>query len=121
MRGGGENFRLPLDSPSWSRNFRRLNPPSAEPRVDLCIPISSYLSRYGFEHLSVTSYEAKIKTSNSKSLAMFSKLRFEEVSRSEVFQEVTLKRKVDAEWKEFVMKETTAMRKSEYVHTDEST
>ena len=44
----------------------------------------------GLEHLGVQHYTAKVGLGNVKSLSMFRKLGFLEVSCSEVFQEVTL-------------------------------
>ncbi|KAH3863476.1 N-acetyltransferase 9-like protein isoform X3 [Dreissena polymorpha] len=49
---------------------------------------------FGFEELSIRRYTAKIGYSNETSLKMFSKLGFTEVSRSEVFKEVTLELRV---------------------------
>ncbi|XP_035695071.1 N-acetyltransferase 9-like protein [Branchiostoma floridae] len=45
---------------------------------------------YGVQELGVTEYVAKIGYSNHGSLSLFHKLGFTEVSRSDVFQEVTL-------------------------------
>ncbi|KAI8494987.1 N-acetyltransferase 9 [Branchiostoma belcheri] len=45
---------------------------------------------YGVQELGVTEYMAKIGYSNHGSLSLFHKLGFTEVSRSDVFQEVTL-------------------------------
>ncbi|XP_063992650.1 peptidyl-prolyl cis-trans isomerase FKBP8-like [Diachasmimorpha longicaudata] len=63
--------------------------------------------RYGVEVLNVSNYSAKIKMDNEKSIRMFQKLKFVEVSRSEVFQEITLFRKVDDEWTEWLAFETS--------------
>merc|ERR1712227_159809 len=46
--------------------------------------------KYGKDKLGIERYTAKIGMQNETSLKMFKKLKFSEVSRSEVFQEVTL-------------------------------
>ncbi|XP_038208687.1 N-acetyltransferase 9 [Zerene cesonia] len=53
---------------------------------------------YGIEYVNLKKYEAKISLSNEKSLKMFNKLGFEEVSRSNVFQEITLHKVISTEW-----------------------
>jgi hypothetical protein len=51
--------------------------------------------RYGAEKLGVERYEAKIKCDNEASLQLFqTRLGFREVSRSQVFKEVTLELEV---------------------------
>ena len=53
------------------------------------------LFRYGVEKLGVTQYEAKIKCDNVASIQLFQqRLAFREVSRSLVFNEVTLQLEV---------------------------
>jgi hypothetical protein len=46
--------------------------------------------RYGAERLGLRGFEAKIKVDNTPSIHLFTKIGFAEVSRSEVFEEVTL-------------------------------
>ncbi|XP_067671120.1 N-acetyltransferase 9-like protein isoform X1 [Haliotis asinina] len=53
------------------------------------------MMRYGVAVLGLTKITAKIGYSNSPSLAMFNKLGFIEVSRSDMFKEVTLELMVD--------------------------
>lgn len=53
---------------------------------------------YGIEHIKLTCYEAKISLENEISIRMFKKLGFQEKSRSEVFQEITLMKHVSNEW-----------------------
>ncbi|KAJ8733848.1 hypothetical protein PYW07_014399 [Mythimna separata] len=60
---------------------------------------------YGIQHINLKLIEAKIALSNNISIKMFKKLGFEEKSISEVFQEVTLEKKVDDEWIEWLNKQ----------------
>ncbi|CAB0039025.1 unnamed protein product [Trichogramma brassicae] len=53
---------------------------------------------YGIEKLGVQKYSAKISIENVKSCNMFQKLDFIEISRSSVFEEVTLEKNVDSTW-----------------------
>jgi L-amino acid N-acyltransferase YncA len=52
---------------------------------------------YGATALGVTTFVAKIGMANAPSLGLFASLGFREVSRSEVFQEVTLELKAEDE------------------------
>ncbi len=73
--------------------------------------------RYGFENLGISLFEAKIKMGNSKSLKMFQeKLKFAEISRSEVFQEVSLEAKVDSEFRALILSQTQEMKNEDYQH-----
>ncbi|PON63591.1 FkbH domain containing protein [Parasponia andersonii] len=45
---------------------------------------------FAVQNLGIHIFRAKIRESNAPSLSMFRKLGFEEISRSEIFQEVTL-------------------------------
>lgn len=54
--------------------------------------------RYGQSELNVQEFVSKIGYENVTSQNMFKKLYFEEQSRSDVFQEITLKRSVDVNW-----------------------
>lgn len=60
--------------------------------------------RYAIEHLKIDKFEAKIGFANQKSIKMFQKFGFEELSRSEVFEEVTLAKKVDENFKNYLRK-----------------
>ncbi|KAJ8734969.1 hypothetical protein PYW08_014219 [Mythimna loreyi] len=60
---------------------------------------------YGIQHINLKLIEAKIALSNNISIKMFNKLGFQEKSVSEVFQEVTLEKKVDDEWIEWLNKQ----------------
>ncbi|VVC88653.1 unnamed protein product [Leptidea sinapis] len=55
---------------------------------------------FGAKYIKLKRYEAKISMSNTVSIRMFTKLGFIEVSRSNVFQEVTLQKNVSADWVE---------------------
>ncbi|XP_050665895.1 alpha/beta-tubulin-N-acetyltransferase 9 isoform X2 [Leptidea sinapis] len=55
---------------------------------------------FGAKYIKLKRYEAKISMSNTVSIRMFTKLGFVEVSRSNVFQEVTLQKNVSADWVE---------------------
>ncbi|KAM9296094.1 alpha/beta-tubulin-N-acetyltransferase 9 [Gastrophryne carolinensis] len=58
---------------------------------------------YGISELAISTFQAKIGQENMKSVRLFNKLHFEEVSFSEVFQELTLQWKVtDGERKQLL-------------------
>lgn len=58
--------------------------------------------RYGIEQLGLKTYQVKIGLSNTPSIGMFQKMHFEETTRSDVFQEVTLECSVSEKWKEWL-------------------
>ncbi len=63
---------------------------------------------YGASRLHIRRFEAKIKLDNTPSLALFQKLGFREVSRSQIFEEVTLELDVsDYERTDFVFKQVS--------------
>lgn len=53
---------------------------------------------YGIQNLSIKTYQAKISYDNEASLNMFRKLKFDEISRSDIFKEITLQKSVDENW-----------------------
>lgn len=53
---------------------------------------------YGHETIGCTHFVAKIGMSNLKSINMFGKMQFVEVSRSQVFEEITYERECNDEW-----------------------
>lgn len=57
---------------------------------------------YGQKIIGCTCFVAKIGFANERSLHMFTKLQFIEVSRSEVFEEITLQRPCTDEWLEWL-------------------
>ena len=72
--------------------------------------------RYGVETLKIKCFEAKIKFDNGPSAKMFHKIGFQEVSRSDVFREVTLKCEVDSDFMNFLKTNITICKIKEYVH-----
>ncbi|XP_012265274.2 N-acetyltransferase 9-like protein [Athalia rosae] len=71
--------------------------------------------RYGFEKLKVNKYQVKISMDNEKSLRMFSKLKFHEVERSSVFQEITFTKDCEEDWIKWLVSETAdAIRDENY-------
>ncbi|KAL4240299.1 N-acetyltransferase 9 [Mactra antiquata] len=59
--------------------------------------------RYGFESLKLETITAKIGYSNHPSISMFTKLGFQEESKSDVFEEITYKLKLTDHIKQFVI------------------
>ncbi|XP_041974342.1 N-acetyltransferase 9 [Aricia agestis] len=53
---------------------------------------------YGIQFINIKEYVAKISMNNSKSIDFFTKLGFEEESRSEIFKEITFKKLVNEQW-----------------------
>lgn len=74
--------------------------------------------RYGIEKLSLKAFEAKIKLNNQVSINMFKKIGFQEVSRSEVFQEVTLVLEMSEEKKAQVFQFAKSFNLQPYVHSE---
>ncbi|XP_066293325.1 alpha/beta-tubulin-N-acetyltransferase 9-like [Branchiostoma lanceolatum] len=69
---------------------------------------------YGVQDLGVTEYVAKIGYSNHSSLSLFHKLGFTEVSRSDVFQEVTLHLPISDNIRTWLGQETSHISKHTY-------
>lgn len=70
--------------------------------------------KYGVDNLGLKKITAKIGMKNSKSLHLFGKLGFKEVSRSEVFNEVTLELPVTAELCQTLTIKTKGSKMEEY-------
>lgn len=65
------------------------------------------LLKYALQNLNIKKFEAKIGIKNEISLRMFSKMQFKEVSRSAVFEEVTLIVMVNEEWIKWLDRQVT--------------
>ncbi|XP_043271264.1 N-acetyltransferase 9-like protein [Venturia canescens] len=74
--------------------------------------------RYGIDFLKVNKYVAKIKLDNDRSLGMFTKLGFNEVSKSAVFHESTMEKQVDDEWIKWLKEETPEYEIDDNWHED---
>lgn len=71
------------------------------------------LMKYAQIELTVHKFVAKIGVENVKSISMFSKMKFVEVSRSDIFKEVTMERPVTADWISW-LDEQVQLRVEEY-------
>lgn len=60
------------------------------------------MMKFGQSYLNSKKFIAKIGFSNEKSQKMFEKMHFKEISRSDVFQEVTYERECTKEWLEWL-------------------
>lgn len=80
----------------------------------------TFMLRYGMDQLKVGVFEAKIKMGNEPSIKMFTKLRFREIGRSEVFQEVTFQAIVDDDWRTFIHQITPNYEVLPYLASNES-
>ncbi|KAI5611476.1 N-acetyltransferase 9 [Silurus asotus] len=82
--------------------------------------VTCMMMHYGINKLGIKKFEVKIGSDNRISIEMFKKLRFKELSVSEVFQEVTLGLTVSkASWKE-LLGSTDSMQQREYGKTRDS-
>ncbi|CAH1997021.1 unnamed protein product [Acanthoscelides obtectus] len=61
---------------------------------------------YGIKYLAVKEYIVKISYINDISIRMFRNMGFEDISRSDVFQEVTMSKIVDKLWIEWINSST---------------
>lgn len=71
--------------------------------------------KYGQSELGVQEFVSKIGYDNISSQNLFVKLKFEEQSRSEVFQEIAFNRTVDDEWIKWVNSEVTNFAIEDYI------
>lgn len=62
--------------------------------------------KYGIDTLYVKEYIVKIGIHNTKSIKMFQNMGFTEVSKSEVFKEISMERKVTDDWKAWLHEKT---------------
>nr|XP_053629231.1 alpha/beta-tubulin-N-acetyltransferase 9-like isoform X2 [Cherax quadricarinatus]XP_053629232.1 alpha/beta-tubulin-N-acetyltransferase 9-like isoform X2 [Cherax quadricarinatus]XP_053629233.1 alpha/beta-tubulin-N-acetyltransferase 9-like isoform X2 [Cherax quadricarinatus] len=58
---------------------------------------------YGVETLGIKRYQVKIGFSNTPSINMFRKMHFNEVGKSDIFQEVTLEVQANEKWKAWLL------------------
>ena len=65
-----------------------------------------FMLRYCAENIPVKTFQAKIGLKNTPSLAMFKNFHFEEVSRSEVFNECTLQVQIEQKWTTWLLNRT---------------
>ncbi|XP_031620383.1 N-acetyltransferase 9-like protein [Contarinia nasturtii] len=70
--------------------------------------------KYGQSELGVQEFVSKIGYENIASQNLFTKLKFEEQSRSDVFQEVAFKRTVDENWIEWLNQEIKTYKIENY-------
>ncbi|XP_060096788.1 alpha/beta-tubulin-N-acetyltransferase 9-like [Heteronotia binoei] len=71
------------------------------------------LMSYGMTCLGLVTFEAKIGLENKASISMFKKLHFKEVGVNSVFQEITLRLKVD-EQGEWLLEQTSHVDEKKY-------
>ncbi|XP_060107909.1 alpha/beta-tubulin-N-acetyltransferase 9 [Heteronotia binoei] len=69
---------------------------------------------YGIISLGLVTFEAKIGLDNKASISMFKKLHFKEVGVNSVFQEVTLRLKVDEQEREWLLEQTSHVDEKKY-------
>ncbi|XP_015266233.1 PREDICTED: N-acetyltransferase 9 [Gekko japonicus] len=69
---------------------------------------------YGMTRLGLITFEAKIGLENKASIRMFEKLHFKEVGVNSVFQEVTLRLRVDEQEREWLLEETSHVDEKNY-------
>lgn len=71
--------------------------------------------KYGMDLIKVETFQAKIKKDNLASVKMFSKIGFKEISRSEIFGEITFECKADSEFQKWLNENTNCSIES-YCH-----
>lgn len=72
------------------------------------------MMRYGFEKLNLTVITAKVAYNNKPSINMFEKIGFQEISRSDVFEEITFELKLTEEKKKQILTDCSAYRIDSY-------
>lgn len=73
--------------------------------------------RYGVTSLGISKFEAKIGQENVASIALFQKLRFQEVSVSSVFQEVTFRLIMTEQEQQWLLGQTDYVLEKSYSET----
>lgn len=71
--------------------------------------------KYGQSELGVQEFVSKIGYDNVASQHLFTKLQFEEQSRSDVFQEIAFKRTVDDAWVKWLDNEVSTFEIQDYL------
>lgn len=74
------------------------------------------MMQYGLQNLGIKTCQAKIGMDNVISISMFKKMNFKEVSRSNVFQEVTLQLSMDANSSTWLTEQTAHVVQRDYAH-----
>ncbi|XP_077184029.1 alpha/beta-tubulin-N-acetyltransferase 9 isoform X2 [Paroedura picta] len=69
---------------------------------------------YGMTRLGLITFEAKIGLENKASISMFKKLHFKEVEVNSVFQEVTLRLRVDEQERGWLLEQTSHVEEKNY-------
>nr|XP_020858139.1 N-acetyltransferase 9 isoform X3 [Phascolarctos cinereus]XP_020858140.1 N-acetyltransferase 9 isoform X3 [Phascolarctos cinereus]XP_020858141.1 N-acetyltransferase 9 isoform X3 [Phascolarctos cinereus] len=69
---------------------------------------------YGMTTLGLNKFEAKIGQGNEPSICMFKKLHFEQVTMSDIFQEVTLRLLVSEPERQWLLEQTSHMEERQY-------
>ncbi|XP_032822909.1 alpha/beta-tubulin-N-acetyltransferase 9 isoform X5 [Petromyzon marinus] len=72
------------------------------------------MMQYGLQNLGIKTYQAKIGMDNVVSISMFKKMHFKEVSRSNVFQEVTLQLAMDVDNSAWLTEQTAHVIQRDY-------
>ncbi|XP_018009998.1 N-acetyltransferase 9-like protein [Hyalella azteca] len=71
--------------------------------------------RYCAQNLNIEKFVAKIGYQNAPSINLFTSLGFKEITRSEVFQEITMEKKLTKSWLNWMMSETPRYTIQKYV------
>lgn len=65
---------------------------------------------YGYNDIKINKFVAKIGIDNEKSINMFKKMKFIEIKRSEIFNEITFERNITNDWIEWLEKQIKYVR-----------
>uniref|UniRef100_A0A8C4WVQ9 N-acetyltransferase domain-containing protein n=1 Tax=Eptatretus burgeri TaxID=7764 RepID=A0A8C4WVQ9_EPTBU len=78
---------------------------------------TAIMMHFGMRTLGIKTFQAKIGVGNHPSLYMFRNFAFEEVARSEVFQEVILQRTVTSEWQSWLQTTLGSITEESYTES----
>ncbi|MCL4124157.1 UNVERIFIED_CONTAM: hypothetical protein GTU68_027464 [Idotea baltica] len=70
---------------------------------------------YGIQHLAIKTYFVKIGTKNTPSISLFKKLKFQLDGGPDVFDELTLKIRVDDEWTTWLCNQSSSFKIHPYI------